>query len=213
MSGNPREEKPISLQALNGCECPWKEKCPELDKRSLFYNIATEGCTVLKANLVKVCDSVTEELYRITCINGRKFHPVELNKKRGKPTCSRNEQEPNLVYKYWKNRYMDAEGHLYNYLDSIQDRLKSELANQVNDGQCQVEFWMVVNYTPCFHHCSGANEDTGSVHNIPKIVELLKSFTKDGSLTLTVHIAFGGPLVQLANESHSETSEKNDQSY
>ena len=82
LSGNLREEKPISLQALNGCECPFKDKCPELDKRSLFYNTNTEGCTVLKANLVKVCDSVTEELYRITCINGRKFHPVELNKKR-----------------------------------------------------------------------------------------------------------------------------------
>ena len=101
---------------------------------------------------------------------------------------------------------MEAEGHLYNYLSSIQDRLKSELASKVNSDQCQVEFWMVVNYSPCFHHCSGANEDTGSVHNIPKIVELLKSFTKDGSLT--VRIAFGRPFVLLANESHSETSEK-----
>ena len=181
-------DKPISLHALNGCECPSKNKCPEQDKRSLFYDTEAKGCTVLKANLVKVCDSVTEELYRITCINGRIFHPKK-QKKTEKPTCSKKDQETKLVYKYMNNGYMEAEGHLYNYLDSIQDRLKSELANQVNDGQCQVEFWMVLNYSPCYTQCSGANTDQKKAKNIPNIVGLVKNITNDENIT--VRIAFG----------------------
>ena len=169
--GDLIDEKPISLHELNGCECPSKTVCPEGDKRSLFYDTETEGCTVLKASLVKVCDYRPQEIFRIACINGYTLDP---------------DQPP---FKYIKNRPFEAEGHLLYYLESVKD----ELANQVNDGQCQVEFWMVLNNSPCYTKCSGANtENPSTPHNIPNMVRLLKSIIHDENLT--VRIAFGRPF-------------------
>ena len=149
---------------MDECEPEDRSNCPRDDagKRRLFLGLE-EGCTILKARLVKICGSKLTELHKVMCINGK---PYQLQ---------------NNNYKIHKKLRYHAEGHLRLYLEKQLNWASLRLKGN-EKGNCDIEMWVALNYNPCYSVCSGAKNQ--GQRNIPKLKKMLEEKLGDVKLRI-----------------------------